>query len=160
MTVNSNPANDSTNEAGSNLDAVYQQVILQHNRHPVGFNQTDGASFTVEGHNPVCGDHVSMGVFFDDGKTVLQSVAFALESCAICTASASLLCQQLQQLPVNQVIGLADEFINFIQQGSELHSETLEPMQAFAELHRLPTRQRCATLPWETLLKMLQESNE
>lgn len=144
----------------SDLDAVYQQVVLQHNRDPIGFNQIDDASILIEGHNPVCGDHVSIAGFFSDDKASLEKVSFAQESCAICTASASLLCQQLRRLPINQAIHMAEEFINFIQQGSELSNEKLKPMQAFSELHRLPTRKRCATLPWETLLKLLQEFEE
>ncbi len=141
----------------SGVDAIYQQVILQHNRDPVGFNQVEGANITVKGHNPVCGDHISMAAFFSEDKATIEKLAFAEESCAICTASASLLCQQLQRLPINQIHNMAAEFIDFIQQAAELGSEKLQPMQVFSELHRLPTRQRCATLPWETLLKLLQE---
>lgn len=137
------------------LDAVYQQVILQHNRKPVGFDQIDDANQVGEGHNPVCGDHIRIGVFLDADGGSLERLGFADESCAICTASASLMCQQLQHIPLDEVVRLSDELIAFIMQGNAISSPALKSMQAFAELQHLPTRKRCATLPWETLKQTL-----
>lgn len=143
--------------AVNTLDALYQQVILEHNRQPVGFNKIADADIIGEGHNPVCGDHIRIGVFLDAEHVQLHRLGFADESCAICTASASLLCKQLQQIPLNEVDEITNEFIGFIKQGDSTQNPLLEPMQVFAELQRLPARKRCATLPWETLLKTLQE---
>ncbi len=143
--------------ASSSLDALYQQVILEHNRHPVGFDQLDNASLIAQGYNPVCGDHIQLGLFLDAGGRHLQKLGFDGQSCAICTASASLLCQQLHDLSIDELKILVNSFLGFIKHATPLQEPSLQPLQVFAELQRLPTRQGCAALPWETLQTTLQE---
>lgn len=140
------------------LGAVYQQAILNHNRNPIGFGALSGATYTITADNPVCGDQISVGVFFDTHQQHVEQVRFSDESCAICTASASLLCQQLSDIPIRRALRLAKSFVDFIETGQSLPSDELIPLQVFAELQHLPTRKRCATLPWTTLIKALQKA--
>ena len=86
---------------------------------------------------------------------MLQELAFTGESCAICTASASLLCQQTSGLTARHAAAMARQFHQFVHDQQPLDDEQLQVLSIFAQLQRLPNRKTCATLPWQALQDVL-----
>jgi len=144
------------------LDLIYQQQILLHNRHPVGYRQ---ALQQTQGwrrgrvFNPLCGDEIELAARLQAATkadaAVLLELAFTGESCAICTASASLLCQQTPGLTTSHAAAMARQFYQFVHDQQPLDDEQLQVLAIFAQLHSLPNRKTCATLPWQALQDVL-----
>jgi nitrogen fixation NifU-like protein len=88
---------------------LYQEVILDHNRKPRNWGAVDGASHKAEGHNPLCGDHISVTVKLADGDTI-EAIAFRGESCAICKASASMMTGAVKGKTRGEAEALIEEF--------------------------------------------------
>lgn len=133
------------------LSNLYQQVILEHNKKPLGFGEVDGADIIIDKHNVVCGDEIRLGVWRQ--ADTVQRVGFTGESCAICTASASMLCEYMRDLSLIEAERACQAFIAFINAEPSADQDLLNSnLLVFSELKKIPTRQRCATLPWEALV--------
>ena len=133
--------------------ALYQEVILDHNKKPRNYGTLDHPSHHAEGHNPLCGDHLSVALNLD-GDTVDQ-IAFHGESCAICKASASMMTAAVKGKTRAQAQALSQEFLAMATGKLDLNQAT-QPNQigrlaVFAGVRDLPTRVKCAILPWHTL---------
>lgn len=130
---------------------LYQEVILDHNRKPRNYGALADASHRAEGLNPLCGDHiwVSMKV---QGDTV-ESIQFEGEGCAICKASASMMTTTVKGKSVQLAEQLVQEFrgmaIGQIDTAKDSHQ--LGRLSVFAGVRDLPSRVKCAILPWHTL---------
>ena len=130
---------------------LYQEVILDHNRKPRNFGALADASHRAEGLNPLCGDHiwVSMKV---QGDTV-EAIQFEGEGCAICKASASMMTTTVKGKSVRLAEKLVQEFRGMatgqIDTGKDSHQ--LGRLSVFAGVRDLPSRVKCAILPWHTL---------
>ena len=156
---------EATTAARARLDEIYQQQILQHNKHPVGYQielpQSAGWQHT-RAWNPLCGDEIELAVKLSatvaSQARQLQALAFSGDSCAICTAAASLLCQQLPGLSAPHALAMTEQFIAFVQAQQALTDACLQPLSIFAQLHSLPNRKNCATLPWQALQDLLATS--
>jgi nitrogen fixation NifU-like protein len=144
------------------LRALYEEVILDHNRNPRNYGERPaGASQSAEGHNPLCGDHIAVHLQVDKG--VITEVKFEGDGCAISTASASLMTEAVK--------GKSEDDANELFR--EIHDALLEegsvPDDAAAALGKLavllgvkdfPMRVKCATLPWHTLQAALKDTGE
>ncbi len=139
------------------LSQIYQTSILQHNRAPCGYREHLPGGCQVRGFNPLCGDEIVLGTEPAVDHTHLHQLWFSGESCAICTASASLMCQQLQDIKLSRAAQLAHELQHCLQRDQALTAPELSAMAIFAELRQLPNRKSCATLPWITLLDLLDQ---
>ena len=133
--------------------ALYQEVILDHNKKPRNYGTLAHPSHHAEGHNPLCGDHLSLTLNLD-GDTVDQ-IAFHGESCAICKASASMMTAAVKGKTREQAQALTQEFLAMVTGKLDLN-QTNQPNQigrlaVFAGVRDLPTRVKCAILPWHTL---------
>ena len=82
------------------LEEIYQEVLLSHNEHPNNFEVLPDATHQAHGHNPLCGDEISIFVVINDGK--IEKISFQGEGCAICKASASLMTEALKGLSVEE----------------------------------------------------------
>jgi nitrogen fixation NifU-like protein len=130
--------------------ALYQEVILDHNKKPRNYGTLEHPSHHAEGHNPLCGDHLSVALRLQ-GETIDQ-IAFHGESCAICKASASMMTAAVKGKTREQAQALTQEFL-------AMATGKLDPNQpnqigrlvVFAGVRDLPTRVKCAILPWHTL---------
>ena len=130
--------------------ALYQEVILDHNKKPRNYGTLELPSHHAEGHNPLCGDHLSVALQLK-GETVDQ-IAFRGESCAICKASASMMTAAVKGKTREQAQALTQEFLAMATGKLDLSQPNqLGRLAVFAGVRDLPTRVKCAILPWHTL---------
>jgi len=134
---------------GSN--SLYQEVILDHNRKPRNYGTLEQASHHANGHNPLCGDHLSLALNLDGER--IAAIAFEGESCAICKASASMMTTNVKGKTRQEAETLVQEFRDMAtgQLDTEKQAHHLGRLTVFAGVRDLPTRVKCAILPWHTL---------
>ena len=132
---------------------LYQEVLLQHSKHPRNFGTMEHPSHVMEGYNALCGDEVFVMLQILDDKVV--DVKFTGNACAICTASASIMTNAVKNLSPSAVKILAEKFRYLAKEGE---SEGLPAaMTVLGGVHQYPQRVKCATLPWETLVGALNQ---
>jgi nitrogen fixation NifU-like protein len=131
--------------------ALYQEVILDHNKKPRNYGVLDGATHKAEGHNPLCGDHLTLTLKLA-GEQV-DGIAFTGESCAICKASASMMTAAVKGKARAEAETLIQEFRDMATGALDYASQPhhLGRLTVFAGVRDLPTRVKCAILPWHTL---------
>ena len=130
--------------------ALYQEVILDHNRKPRNYGALEHASHHAEGHNPLCGDHISVSLDLDGER--IDGIAFQGESCAICKASASMMTVNVKGKTRADAETLIQEFRDMATGKLDLDgAHHIGRLTVFAGVRDLPTRVKCAILPWHTL---------
>ena len=138
-----------TASAEGSLRDLYRQTVLDHSRHPRNFRRIEGANREATGHNPLCGDKVS--VYLRVADEHIADAAFEATGCAICLASASLMTGLVAGLDVSAALRDVDEFNSRFAAGAATAEDPADPLGALATVRDYPSRIRCATLPWETL---------
>ena len=134
----------------SNYKALYQEVILDHNKKPRNYGTLAHASHHAVGHNPLCGDHISVELNFD--RECIDCIAFEGESCAICKASASMMTAAIKGKSRADGEILIEEFLAMATGKLDLDGPNhIGRLAVFAGVCDLPTRVKCAILPWHTL---------
>ncbi len=130
---------------------LYQEMILEHNKKPRNFGVIAEANRHAEGHNPVCGDHITLHLHLEGEQ--IQGVSFEGHSCAICKASASMMTTQVKGKTVAEAETLIQEFRDMVT--GKLDTKTqphhLGRLTVLAGVSDLPSRVKCAVLPWHTL---------
>ena len=130
--------------------ALYQEVILDHNKKPRNFGTLAQATHSAEGHNPLCGDHLSVALSFD--RECIDCIAFQGESCAICKASASMMTTAIKGKTRKDAETLIQEFLDMATGKLDLNRpNNIGRLAVFSGVCDLPTRVKCAILPWHTL---------
>jgi nitrogen fixation NifU-like protein len=138
------------------LRALYQEVILDHNRRPRNFGALAGASHKGSGYNPLCGDRVAV-YLQTDGERV-RDIAFEGAGCAISTASASMMTEALKGKTLAEARELFARFHTLLTTGGG--GEDLGMLAAFAGVREFPMRVKCATLAWHAFSSALAEGDE
>ena len=135
----------------ANPKALYQEVILDHNKKPRNYGTLEHASHKAEGHNPLCGDHISLALDLDGER--IGGIAFQGESCAICKASASMMTATVKGKTRQDAETLIREFRDMATGTLDFNGQPhhLGRLTVFAGVRDLPTRVKCAILPWHTL---------
>ena len=140
-----------------NLKELYQEVILDHNKNPKNFGRMDSATHSSEGYNPLCGDRVNIYLRIEDNH--IEDISFEGVGCAISKAAASLMTAELKGKTVEE----AKEFFKKFQQmiTSELDTtspefESLGKLGVLAGVREFPTRIKCASLAWHTMIEALE----
>ncbi|MBI3935920.1 MAG: SUF system NifU family Fe-S cluster assembly protein [Betaproteobacteria bacterium] len=130
---------------------LYQEVILDHNKKPRNWGTLADATHKAEGHNPLCGDHLSLTLRMRE--QVIDAIAFHGESCAICKASASMMTGAVKGRSRRDAETLIQEFRDMATGKLDLDQQPhhLGKLTVFAGVRDLPTRVKCAILPWHTL---------
>ena len=135
----------------SEINELYQETILEHNKHPRNFREIEDATKKALGNNPLCGDALQVFVAMD-GDTITD-VAFKGSGCAISKASASMMTQAVKGKSSEEAKGLFDEFTKMVR--GELNEESdenhLGRLTIFAGVREFPARVKCASLSWHTL---------
>lgn len=144
----------------SELNELYQEVILDHNKNPRNFREIPAATNTADGNNPLCGDALRVYVEMEDDK--VKDVAFKGSGCAISKASASMMTQTVKGKTKEEAEILFDEFHKMVT--GELDIETgenhLGKLKIFAGVLEFPARVKCASLSWHTLHAALSGEEE
>jgi nitrogen fixation NifU-like protein len=133
----------------SDLQDLYQEVILDHNRRPHNFRVIDPASATQEGYNPLCGDRLTLYLVVHDG--VITDAAFQGSGCAISKASASLMTDAVKGRTMDEARALFDRFHEMITSPPGSPLPDLGKLSVLAGVRDFPTRVKCAGLAWHTL---------
>jgi nitrogen fixation NifU-like protein len=135
----------------ANSKALYQEVILDHNKKPRNYGTLDRASHRAEGHNPLCGDRISLMLDLQGER--IESIAFQGEACAICKASASMMTATVKGRTRQDAETLVTEFRDMATGKLDPHRQPnhLGRLTVFGGVSDLPTRVKCAILPWHTL---------
>lgn len=141
------------------LNELYQQLILDHSRSPRNCRVIEDADAVAEGHNPLCGDQVTVYVKLENDRVV--DVSFKGNGCAISTASASLLTEVLRGKTRQQAEELFRSFHDLVT-GSrpEGAGPELGKLRVFSGVSEFPVRVKCATLVWHTLKAALNQIRE
>jgi nitrogen fixation protein NifU and related proteins len=135
----------------SDLDELYQELILDHTKRPRNFRDMPEATGWADGHNRLCGDKLRLYIKVTNG--VIQDLAFKGEGCSISKSSASLMTEALKGKTVAEAQELYEKFHHLLTGPEEVPDDTEElgKLAAFAGVRRFPVRVKCATLPWHTL---------
>jgi len=132
------------------LNELYQNVILEHNRSPRNYHAMDDADRKAEGHNPLCGDRLTVWVRLDDD--VIQDASFQGSGCAISKASASLMTAAVKGRTRREAEELFGRFHRLVTGTLDpAESETLGKLAVFSGVSEFPVRVKCASLSWHTL---------
>ncbi|HEY6120994.1 MAG TPA: SUF system NifU family Fe-S cluster assembly protein [Pyrinomonadaceae bacterium] len=139
----------------SELSDLYQQVILDHNKKPRNFRKPDIFNRSAQGHNPLCGDQLTVYLQLDNG--IVTDVAFLGSGCAISKAAASMMTQALKGKTTDETEQLFSEFHQMVTAETEADvSPSLGNLRIFSGVREFPVRVKCATLPWHTLKAALE----
>ncbi len=139
----------------SDLRELYQEIIMEHNARPRNFHPLDGPTCTLVGHNPLCGDRISLDLKVDDG--VITDVGFTGSGCAISRASASMMTESIKGKRADEAEQLFDAVHAMLMRGPEAgyDAELLGDLDVLAGVAEYPTRIKCAMLAWHTLRNAL-----
>ncbi|MDE2388570.1 MAG: SUF system NifU family Fe-S cluster assembly protein [Betaproteobacteria bacterium] len=131
-------------------NSLYQEVILDHNRKPRNYGKLDHANHHAVGHNPLCGDRLDISLQLDNDQ--INNIAFQGESCAICKASASMMTTAVKGKSRADAETLIHEFRELATGKLDINQPNhLGRLTVFSGIRDLPTRVKCAILPWHTL---------
>jgi nitrogen fixation NifU-like protein len=140
------------------LRELYQDVILDHSRHPRHFGPLDHATHVGEGYNPLCGDRVKVYLGVDDQHRI-RDIRFEGKGCAISQASASLMTDIVTGRTVEEAEKLMGGFLHLVKGengGEELAPDDRERLEVMAGVSAFPMRVKCATLAWHTMKSALE----
>jgi nitrogen fixation NifU-like protein len=132
------------------LQELYREVILDHNRNPRNFGELAGATRVVSGVNPLCGDKMTLYLELRDGR--IEDIRFQGTGCAISVASSSLMTERVKGAAVGDALRLFDKVHELLTtpHAHELDSE-LEKLAALGGVREYPSRVKCASLAWHAL---------
>lgn len=141
----------------SELNDLYQEVILEHNKNPRNFREIADATRTADGNNPLCGDALRVYVEMENDK--VKDVAFKGSGCAISKASASMMTQAVKGKTREEAEVLFEEFHKMVtgELDAEEEENHLGKLKIFAGVLEFPARVKCASLSWHTLHAALNE---
>lgn len=141
------------------LRELYQEVILDHNKKPRNRGRIEDPSGSAEGHNPLCGDNITVYLQAKDG--MVEEVRFEGAGCAISTASASLMTEAVKGKSVEEAEKIFREFQEMVTQpGAPDPDRDLGDLEVFAGVRDYPVRIKCAILPWHTFHAALTGAND
>ena len=135
----------------NDLNALYREAIKQHAANPTGYRQEIDATHQFEEYNPLCGDRILVQLRIRQEQ--VEAASFDGEACAICMASASLLCKTTPGHPVSRLQGLHDRLQAALDSDHDI--DGIDPLKPLLGVRSYPSRVRCATLPWSAAMKAL-----
>lgn len=142
------------------LNELYQEVILDHNKNPRNFGELPVFTNFAKGHNPLCGDQVDVYVLIENG--IIKELKFSGSGCAISKASASIMTTLVTGKTVEEAKNLYDEFHKIVTSDidEELNTTDFDKMSVFCGVREFPARVKCASLAWRTMISALDNANQ
>lgn len=143
----------------SDLSDLYQEVILDHNRRPRNWGAIDGADRQARGHNPLCGDRLTVFLKLDGSR--IEDVRFEGAGCAISKASASLMTEAVKGKSLDEATAMFDRFHAMITAPLDepANDEALGKLLVLEGVRAFPVRIKCASLSWHTLKAAMAASD-
>jgi len=132
---------------------LYQQALLAHHKKPVGFEKKIAVHSTAEGYNAACGDEITVAI--ERELNQIKAISFQGDSCAICRASASLLCLHLSKLTQKEALTLSQQILLSIEENITVIGELADKFSPLLAVQQFPVRKQCAMLPWTTFKRAL-----
>ncbi len=138
------------------LTDLYQEVILDHSRHPRNFGHGEDANREAKGYNPLCGDRIAIYLRVEDG--VIADVTFEAKGCAISLASASMMTERIKGRSEDEAGALFGQFHALVTGNGEGEGEggDLDDLEALGGVREFPSRIKCATLAWHAMKAALE----
>ena len=140
-----------------NLDELYKQMILEHNKHPRNFKDVDPCTHYSHGKNPLCGDEFKVMLRLQ--SNCVEEIGFLGVGCAISKASGSMMTDALKGKTVEECLALKDQFLDLVTQDKEVDS-SLGKLKVFEGVKQFPVRVKCAALVWRALEDALEQGSE
>ena len=135
---------------------LYQQLIIDHNQNPRNFRKLKNASHSADGHNPLCGDEITVTIL--EKKGIIEDIAFIGSGCAISKASASIMTNTLKGMTIKESNILFEKFHSLAMTGE--NNGDLGKLSVLAGVYKYPARVKCATLAWHTFQGALYNITE
>lgn len=146
----------------SELEELYQEVIMEHNRRPRNFQELKDSNRSAEGFNPFCGDAITLYLKLEGER--ITDMGFQGSGCAISRASASLMTETVKGKSTEEIQRIFNAFHNMLTRGDKIEMESeddvLGDLEALAGVSEFPTRVKCATLSWHALQAALKGQEE
>ena len=142
------------------LSDVYNELIMEHSMNSYNKKKLENADFCEIGHNPNCGDEITLQLKIDGDK--IQDMAFSGHGCAISQASTSIMIDTLKGKTIEEAKEIIKTFIQMIKREtkSEEELEKLEDAIAFRNVANMPARVKCALLAWHTIENILNKEGK
>lgn len=131
------------------IDELYQEIILDHYKHPRHSRKLAAEEALVDEENPTCGDHIRLGAAVEAG--LVKDVAIECSGCAICTASASIMTELVIGRTVGEARALAGRFSALMRGQGAMTDDEMGDLVALRNVSRYPLRVKCATMAWHAL---------
>ena len=131
------------------LDDLYQEVILDHNKSPRNFRVMENANHKAEGYNPLCGDHVTVYLRLRDG--LIEDISFQGSGCAISKASASIMTAELKGKRESDAAEVFDRVHRMLTGDGVDGGQNLGKLTVLSGVSKFPARVKCASLAWHTM---------
>lgn len=135
--------------------ALYQQLILDHNRHPKNFRKIEGATHCAEGFNPLCGDRYEIFIHLDENR-IIDQVGFLGQGCAISKASASMMTEAIKGKSIDEARKIFASFRSLLK-GESTDTGSLGKLKIFDGVWKFPARVKCAGISWHALASIVGE---
>jgi nitrogen fixation NifU-like protein len=144
----------------SDLTELYQEVILDHNRRPRNFGALADATCHAKGHNPLCGDRLTLYLKMNGDR--IENISFDGSGCAISKASASLMTDALKGLTTDEATKLFDHFHRMVTSSTDqpIDDDAVGKLAVLGGVREFPVRVKCASLAWHTFMAALTGSRE
>lgn len=139
------------------LDDLYQEIILDHYKHPRHFAKIPTEQAMVDEENPTCGDHIKLTAAVANG--CLSDVKIECEGCAICTASSSMMAEKTIGKTVLEIRAMIARFNEMMRGGAEMSDDELGDLIALKGVRKYPLRIKCCTMAWHGLEAALNQLN-
>jgi nitrogen fixation NifU-like protein len=136
------------------LKELYRDVILDHNKNPRNFGKLEPADTSADGHNPLCGDRLTVFLKLDGDR--VNDIRFEGKGCAISTASASLMTEAIKGKDKAQIGALFEKIHSLLTQQGAAPDASLGKLAALQGVREYPARVKCASLCWHTLNAALE----
>ena len=143
--------------AGSLMDDLYREIILDHYRAPRNRGEIESPTCSADGSNPLCGDQVHVSVELDGDR--IESIRFSGEGCSISQASASMMTEHVLGLDGAHMRAAIDQFQALMLNGEPPEDSELGDSEALAGVAKFPARVKCALLGWKTLEQALDREH-
>jgi nitrogen fixation protein NifU and related proteins len=143
----------------SDLDNLYQEIILEHNRKPRNFGELPDANRTIEGRNPLCGDELKLALRVEGDR--IEDVKYVAKGCAVSKASASLMSQAVKGKSREEADRLFERVHDMLTgRIADEEKKSLGSLVALSGVHKFPIRVKCASLPWHALRQAMEADDD